>query len=345
MFYAFFPSIDQCKDVQIEDVYENGEVKFMKVFNQYGTVYSRSNFAFTKYHKAPMSRVIAHPDSVYTLSLGQRLHMAPSDFRFSTEQYDSILGQLSEYSNLIALTLNHDRAGDCKLTLEQANEVFGKLSVFKNLEWLDAYHIECKRFPPEILKLTRLKYLKLGRLITSTIPQEISNLKELQYLELSGPEIFLPYNLRNLKQLKELKLSTTQESVYLTSNGLPLIPYATTLRIHCGYAIPAKIYGIPKLTQLELLQIDKGTIVGDLSTLVNLKSFDYRDDVATSLPEGLHNCKNLEKLAIMGKNIRGIDPRIFELPNLKVVKIWYDVISREELAALQEKYPGIVISN
>jgi len=155
--------------------------------------------------------------------------------------------------------------------------------------------------PPELGNLTNLQYLSLGgNQLSGSIPPELGNLTNLQGLYLYDNQLSgsIPPQLGNLTNLKEL---------YLVDNQL-------------SGSIPPQLGNLANLQELYLDDNQlSGSIPPQLGNLANLQElWLYDNQLSGSIPPELGNLTNLEVLWLGGNQLSGsIPPELGNLTNLK----------------------------
>ena len=135
--------------------------------------------------------------------------------------------------------------------------------------------------------------------LTGTIPTQIGNLSNLQYLYLYGNNLSgsIPTQLGNLSNLQRL---------YLLDNLL-------------SGEIPPELGNLTNLLSLQLFDNQlTGTIPSQLGNLTNLQSLDLgRNQLSGSIPPELGNLNNLKDLFLFSNQLSGsIPPELGNLSNL-----------------------------
>lgn len=149
------------------------------------------------------------------------------------------------------------------------------------------------KFPANISEAYRLVSLDLERNFIRKIPESISKLKNLTILNLQcNALVKLPKGFRELKNLQLLDISSNK-----FVNYPEVINYCTNLlQIDISYN---KIHEIPdsinKLTKLAKLNLSNNRInrIGNLSSLINLRTLNLRYNRITSLESKASNLQNL----------------------------------------------------
>ncbi len=165
--------------------------------------------------------------------------------------------------------------------------------------------------PPEIGNLINLNYLDLGwNQLTGTIPPEIGNLTNLTYLSLESNQLTgtIPPEIGNLTNLNVLCLDYNQ----LTGT------------------IPSEIWNLTNLTSLWLCGNQlTGTIPPEIGNLTNLTCLIlWNNQLTGTIPSEIGNLTNLTRLCLSGNQLTGtIPPEIGNLTNLVDLELGNNQIS------------------
>lgn len=132
--------------------------------------------------------------------------------------------------------------------------------------------VEIKTFPKGVLKFTNLKYLYLGMRGFETIPDEISNLSNLEVLDLQHSSVrTLPNTIGKLKNLREIIL------LFCPIETLPdNFSELTGLRkLHLGCTslaeIPPPLFKMKRLKQIILTRCEESEPILDPSEVQRLR--------------------------------------------------------------------------
>ncbi|KAI9072025.1 hypothetical protein K1719_046015 [Acacia pycnantha] len=219
----------------------------------------------------------------------------------------------------------------------------------KNLEMLDAEETNLVKLPESLGLLSGLKTLRLrGCKNLVCLPQSIHKLKHLVIVDIAGCSKFgrLPEKLNEMEALEEIDASETDITEVpcsigglkkvkrlsfrgcktSTSNSWSLVPLLKRtlfwgLSIHKGLTLPASIWSIKSLNELDLsyCNIDDGSIPFDLGGLSSLKELNLSGNLFKNLPVGfisnllklevlyLHSCSELGSLPQSGPCLKIID--------------------------------------
>jgi small GTP-binding protein len=172
--------------------------------------------------------------------------------------------------------------------------------------------------PKEITELKNLQSLDLSSNGLSTLPKEITELKNLQSLYWRNNKIStLPKEITELKNLQSLDLS---------SNGLSTLPKEITelknlqsldLRNIKISTLPKEITELKNLQSLDLSSNGLSTLPKEITELKNLQSFYLRDNKISTLPKEITELKNLQSLNLSYNGLNTLPKEITELKNLK----------------------------
>ena len=177
--------------------------------------------------------------------------------------------------------------------------------------------------PPEIGNLTNLEYLFLSFNDLTEIPAEIGNLTNLESLDLGGNELTgpIPPEIGNLTNLKYLELGGDRRLRPLPR--LNLIRNKLTSNELRG-PIPPEI---GNLTNLEYLGLDSNQLTGpipaEIGNLTNLQRLNLHFNQLTGpIPAEIGNLTNLQRLYLSDNQLRGpIPAEIGNLTNLEQLNL------------------------
>lgn len=274
-----------------------------------------------------------------------------------------IIGELSQITTLdiqIDENTNSPKAIEKLKNLNTLNlyaDVFynfiGNLTNLKDLT-LHSNKRESITIPNEILNLTKLERLGLTHFNEVILPENLSTLKNVQYLNLLASytitnieaicdlenleEInfdfvqlkYLPEKIGNLKKLKSLKLKdqnfTFPES-FGNMSGLKKI------ELNGGEigSIPESFTNLENLEEIDFQYAKISKLPESFGNLKKLKKLRISKSGIAQLPDSIGNCLKLEKIIIEDNNITSLPESICNLSNLKHLDIGInDIISLPE---------------
>ena len=212
----------------------------------------------------------------------------------------------------------------------QISDISG-ISVFTNLASINIYqNWSLTTIPDEILNLTNLQYLSVRYNDISHIPDDIGNLTSLTHLDISAnPLTSFPSSIWNLTNLKHLDISSTN-SAALTE--LPDVfdqftnLFFLNLEGHNLSDLPPTFWDLSNLNTLSINRNHFTQLSDDISRLLNLEHLTMRENQLTSLPEGLWNLANLIDLEFANNQITDLSPNIGNLVNLNNLRAQYNQI-------------------
>ncbi|XBI06998.1 hypothetical protein VPH35_134958 [Triticum aestivum] len=187
----------------------------------------------------------------------------------------------------------------------------------KQLRFLCAPRIRDQMIPNCITKLSELNYLNLrGSHNLSALPESIGDMKGLMHLDLSGCHGIrkLPKSFAELKQLVHLDLSRCYMSISEAFGGLTELQY---LDLSVQFIIVANRRGLTEvignLTKLRYLNLSGcmhamaqskdqiDSLLGSVSTLSNLEHLNLSENRGlSSIPESFGNLRKLHTLDLVG---------------------------------------------
>ncbi|AKB28543.1 hypothetical protein MSSIT_1824 [Methanosarcina siciliae T4/M] len=195
---------------------------------------------------------------------------------------------------------------------------------------LDLSFKEITSLPPEISELKNLTQLDLSGNQMTSLPPEISELKNLTILNLHNNQLsLLSPEISELKNLTQLDIFSNQLSSLPPE--ISELKNLTTLNLHKNKlsSFPPEISKLKNLIGLDISRNRLGSLPPEISELKNLTQLDVSGNQLSSLPPEISELKNLTQLDVSGNQLNSLPPEISELKNL----IWLD-ISRNKLGSL-----------
>eukprot|EP00501_MAST-03F_sp_TOSAG23-6_P000080 GSMAST32.ASY1.ANO1.82.1 assembled CDS len=170
--------------------------------------------------------------------------------------------------------------------------------------------------PPEVFKLSNLKYLSLSHNKLSGEIPEVSKLSNLEHLDLSFNELsgHIPSTISELQKLTVLKLTGNKLSGEIPE-GITTLTNLKDLRIAHTNINGRYPEGFQKLTQLEKLDLAFNKISGDV------------------IPSGIGNLEKLEELELMAYS-EPIRENAITIPERKGDTNWREVMEAETLKSI-----------
>ncbi|CAL4889196.1 unnamed protein product [Urochloa decumbens] len=265
-----------------------------------------------------------HLKSLSSLSFAKNQIQATQDADWD------FLASLTNCSELQLLDL-----GDNLLAGEIPSSV-GNLS--KNLEYLNMiYNNITGMIPEEISNLVNLNTLVLyGNHLEGTIPNSLGKLKELDGLllgmnDLVGP---IPPAIGNLTKLSRLHLdgNTLNGSIPSSLFGCPLQRLDLSHNSLAG-SIPREIFLISTLSDYMHIQNNQltGKLPIELGNLKNLGALDFSaNQISGDIPVSLGECQMLQYLNASHNNLQGTIPlSVEQMKGLLVIDLSYNNLSGE----------------
>ena len=187
------------------------------------------------------------------------------------------------------------------------------ISIFKNLEYLELNSFDS--LPTGFYDLTKLKVFMSSNRMRCKMTNEISKLKNLQFIKSLFANLELNEEINKLKKLETIVMynfSTNQPY-----KSLYEIPSLKTLSIR--YSDESQLTGISKLRNLKTFITNKvSPEVGDL----NLTGLIVNENQDEGYPENLGNLKNLVAFYWQGNSTMDTAPKFVQnLQNLEYLEI------------------------
>lgn len=286
----------------------------------------------------------------------------------------SITIEGSELDTIV--NLHRVKIGEVKqLNLSTYEATPALLNALEQLTEMEALEIASEHsLPASIGKLVNLKKLTLRDETIVNIPEQITQLKHLEYLELNSHYelIELPAILWELTQLKELHINHLPKVKKLPP-ALGKLQNLEELHIHSwqshdlkvpGMSIPKEIGQLHQLKILALENCDLETLPEEIGSLTKLESLDLEynrlQDLPASveawqslttinlssnqfahIPEGICKLKKLEQLNIKWNPLKRIEANFLGLISLKKFKFSKDNIENIPLNILEARLNAI----
>lgn len=229
--------------------------------------------------------------------------------------------------------------------INNSTSFFQLLSHSRKLENLNLTLVRLAEIPSNISTLKTLRKLTVNNNQRPiTIHKNLSILKKLDYLDLSGDSILvLPENLGELKKLKALNISYNMiselpedfglleslEELDCSSNKLKKLPasigrLSSLKRINLS-SNPLKnlpsFKGLASLSVLEGSMCDLESLPKDMGLLTNLTTIKLANNFIDSLPPSISRLAKLEELDLSANLIRSLPMDIGNLQSLEVLLV------------------------
>ncbi|MES2574390.1 MAG: leucine-rich repeat domain-containing protein [Bacteroidota bacterium] len=252
---------------------------------------------------------------------------------------------------------------------------------FKSLSEVSIYGTRLAEFPIGFCSINSLTRFSYGGELTTVIPKEIGNLKNLKNLTLySLPLKEIPKEIGNLESLQTLFIHDTKgdnikggpfttggmqyipkeignlqslEHLELENNNLMEVPKEIGslnkltdlgLRDNNLKSLPKEIYNLQNLELLDLSNNPLVSISEDISKLKKLRLLNLRNTKLKSLPKGIYSLPNLETLLLSNMSLESIPEDIVNLKKLKKLDLSDNKIPGEKILELMRKMPNTRIS-
>lgn len=224
---------------------------------------------------------------------------------------------ISGLSNLVRLDLSNNRfSGDpmvAILPLSQLKEI----SVGNNNFVFGDIETFLQNFP-------QVEVLDLAHIALNAVPQKISTLTKLEFLNLSNNSITQNFNhLSTLISLKELNLAGNQLTKIPAELGM--LTQLRTLDLSNNTISPNSTTPLAQLKNLEWLSMSGNKMIGfppQLSQLKTLIHLNFSDNQISSGFENLVGLQNLEQIYLDKNLISGAFPTsILELKKLQMLSL------------------------
>jgi len=229
------------------------------------------------------------------------------------------------------------------------------------LHKLDLSYNKLKDLPSDISKLAQLEILDISNNSFAKLPNALSTLTHLKTLDCSRsflcyPEqgLVLPDNFGQLKNLEELNLRGNAINDFPASFGQ--MPQLKSLNIYGIVVTTQMATKLAQLTNLEYLEMtldEKAQLPGTFKNLTKLKELAIAASYCEGVPTGNYiaafplvicDLPVLERLSLVGHEIKSIPPQIKRLKHLKFLNLYDNIIAKlpDELGELKAlTYLGI----
>ena len=176
-------------------------------------------------------------------------------------------------------------------------------------------------FPKVVSKLKKLKYLLLRNNKIKSLPRRVSNLKELEVLDVSANGISYSEVISELPKLRYVFLGANNiMSVFDSLEKLEELEVISAY--NCGWK--GTLAAVSKLTRLKCLDIRGNYIVSIPSSFADLKKLEILDASECDLqscPEVISQLIHLKRLILHGNNMNSVPESLVNLRNLHILDL------------------------
>jgi len=240
--------------------------------------------------------------------------------------------------------------------LSAVNEIALKnIHLFKNIMTLEVDKKHLLAISDNI-DFTKLKKLKSFIAAIDSLPSEIGNLKNLEFLKLKGLFENIPKSISNLYKLTELDLHASNvtsvpesiihlerlEKISIYAPKLFKFPTGICQLLNLKYLdvsmisdgmIPEKISNLKQLEYLKIKSKSSLILPNSFGQLTSLKSLILKNNKIKIVPSSFCKLRNLEELNLIGNEISELPNCIGDLQNLKSLLMGYAYIKLKSIPA------------
>ena len=211
-----------------------------------------------------------------------------------------------------------------------------------HLDYFKRYSV----LPPAIIDSvdwTSLTHLFLGESTITDLPPFISQLHNLQMIDLSFSKILrLPEGIGEMRNLKHLRLTKTSikslpdsfggleslEHLFLSSTNITSLPdyIGNLVNLKTLSLCSTKVTGLPdwignlvNLRELNVMRTKVDRLPNTVGSLVNLKDLHLGQTKISTIPSSLGNLENLERLILFHTSVTGFPDTIGNLIGLRKI--------------------------
>lgn len=262
-----------------------------------------------------------------------------------SENENFLINELCKLVGLVSLKT-------LQLSSMDVSELPSCLSQITSLEsvWLNLYGLKYSQAIPVLAELPKLTSLNLMLAEDQNFPNEIQQLKSLEYLRLD-------YSSFNIEELVSACSNMNLKGLSLAENLLEELPgnfskmkslVGLDLSGNIFDSIPSEIIGFESLRFLSLRDNSKHSqfyLSDKISNLKHLEYLDLSDNKINQLPQEIIKLNNLKFLNIYRTNINDLTSLIPKLKSLQQLNVDLNENNVEEIEELKKLCPNLIISS
>jgi len=190
-------------------------------------------------------------------------------------------------------------------------------------KWANYHKLDYQTLPRNLKQLKNLEYLNLRNKKIIYLLSEVSFLKKLKKINLSTNSIAkLPESIGELRDLEHIDISHNQiEKLPETIVNLKNLTYFN-LSSNLFNAIPRVIGQLMAIKTLDLSGNQITNFSKVMYSLKNLEELYFNENKLKQLPKNIAHLKKLKILELGANDIRNISKELYQLKNLKVISLW-----------------------
>lgn len=197
----------------------------------------------------------------------------------------------------------------------------------EKIEKLDLSFLQLTELPPEIGKLSHLKYLDLRSNRLTTLPPEIANLTQLTSFYVVKNQLeTLPLEIGELCHLERLHLSYNHLETLPPTFGQLVALNELYLSHNYLTSLPEEIQFLTHLKQLALSFNQLQTLPSTFGHLHHLTWLDLNSNKLTAIFQGIEHLSSLSELNLSYNQIKRLSPEMGQLSSLVELNLSYNQI-------------------
>lgn len=229
---------------------------------------------------------------------------------------------------------------------------------------IDLRSQQLNSIPSQVFNCIGLKVLLLGNNLLTSIPADISKLKNLVFLDLSDNKInILPNEIGFLVNLKQLSLSNNQlgslpdnfsrlqslKELKIDDNNLFILPKDfgnlnnlkfLNLNKNKLKTIPSEMCKLYELETLYLQNNEIAEIASEIGNLNKLETIVLDENKIIDLPQSMSRMKNLKKLFVSRNRMINVPIELKNLKELQEFDLRGNRIPEEKKGMIKSWFPG-----